>query len=221
GEGAMDYSKGVGTFSMTLPPIGGVELGRIDAVLIGTVMYQRFPPELAKELGGKPWIKIDLAEIGKLVGVDIGALAQSQSSDPTQAMALLRGASSDVTVVGTENLRGEDTTHYKATLDPRKAAAAAPEQQRKALEQVAEMYQGITIPADVWIDGANRLRKMNYVVDLSKLKLPPEAATSLPDGTMNLTMELFEFGVPVTADPPPADQVLDLIELIERAGAQG
>nr|MDP9388378.1 hypothetical protein [Actinomycetota bacterium] len=42
GEGAMDYSKGVGTFSMTLPPIGGVELGRIDAVLIGTVMYQRF-----------------------------------------------------------------------------------------------------------------------------------------------------------------------------------
>lgn len=216
GDGAFDYAARRGAMTMTIPPIGGVEIGQIQAVFDGTTIYEKFPQSFAQFLGGKPWIKIDIAALSKLSGVDFSTLMQAQSSDPTQALQYLRGAADDVTEVGEEEIRGEQTTHYKATLDFDKAAAAAPAEQQAALRQVAQLYGGQQVPSDIWVDDEDRLRRMTFTVDLSKLQLPQGTDTSevKPTGTMEFAMDLFEFGVTVDATPPPADQVTDLGALI-------
>jgi hypothetical protein len=52
---------------------------------------------------------------------------------------------------------------------------------------------------------------MKYTVDLSKSKVAstnPAAA-----GSVAFTLDLFDFGVPVQATLPPADQVVDISAL--------
>jgi hypothetical protein len=52
---------------------------------------------------------------------------------------------------------------------------------------------------------------MIYKVDLSKSKV----ATSTPDvpGSVTFTLNLFDFGIPVQAQVPPPEQVVDLSAL--------
>lgn len=222
GDGAFDYAGKRGSLTMTIPPIGGMEIGQVQAVFLGNTIYQKFPQNIAQFLGGKPWIKIDIAALSKLSGVDLNTLIQAQSSDPTQALQFVRGAADDVTEVGEETVRGDKTTHFRATLDFTKAAAEAPPEQQAALKQAADIYGGQKVPADLWIDEEDRLRRMSYTIDLAQLKLPQGAATSgpKPTGTMNFNMETFDFGVAVDAAAPPADQVTDLGALLA-AGAGG
>jgi hypothetical protein len=216
GDGAFDYVNKRGAMTMTIPPVGGMEIGQIQAVFDGNTIYQKFPQNIAQFLGGKPWIKIDLNAVGKMSGVDLSTLMQAQSSDPTQAFQYLQGAADDVSEVGKEELRGDETTHYKMTLDFNRVVASAPAEQQEALRQAAEMYGDQKVPADVWVDEEDRLRRMSFVVDMSKLKLPEGTTTqqAKPTGTMTYNMELFEFGVSVDAAAPPADQVTDLGALL-------
>lgn len=210
-DGAFDYRSKAGRFISTVPRIG-----RVTLLIVGSTIYEQLPPAFASQFGGKPWLKIDSTEMGKLSGVDLSTLSQGQN-DPTQALAFLRGASSKIATVGHEKVRGARTTHYRVDLDFAKAAAAAEPAQRPALQRVASLYAGQTVPADVWIDGAGRTRRMTYVVDLAKLHLPGKGAATPRSGTLSFTMELYEFGVAVKATPPPADQVTDLATVLTQA----
>lgn len=217
GEGAFDYAARQGSFAMDIPAIAGVQVGRVEAVSTGTTIYQKFPPQLASFLGGKSWVKIDLNQLGQSAGIDFNSISQASSADPTQAFQFLKGAGVDVVELGKEQVRGEAVTHYRGTVDANKAAAAAPPEQQKALQQLAQIYSQ-PLPMEVWIDDEGRLRKMTYAVDLSKLNLPPQAtAGHEPTGSINFTLELFDFGTPVSVTVPPADQVADLGQLL--AGA--
>ena len=209
GVGAFNYENRDGEFTMTFPPTGGVELGEIKMILADNVVYEQFPAALAQQLGGKRWVKIDLATIGAQSGIDVGSLAQAQTN-PTQALDYLKGASGDVTVVGREKLRGDDVTHLTAMLDLAKAAESATPAQKKAAEQTAQMFEGQLVPTNVWLDDEGRLRKMTYVIDMSKVKLPQTATSTPVGGTMNFAIEIWDFGVKVDAEPPPADEVTDL-----------
>jgi hypothetical protein len=64
--------------------------------------------------GGKPWIKVDLSAVGKQAGIDLSQFTQL-GTDPAQMVGWLRTVSGDVTTVGTEQIDGVDTTHYRAT----------------------------------------------------------------------------------------------------------
>lgn len=218
GEGAFDYARNQGAFTMTVPPVAGVDLGRIDAVSTGTTVYQKFPPQLAG-LIGKPWAKLDLAAAGSALGIDISSISQASSSDPEQVFLFLRGSGQDMAEVGEEELRGTDVTHYKGNLDLAKAAASAPPEQQKALQQVAQLFAQ-PIPAEIWVDGDDQVRKVSYVVDLSRLNLPAEARAAVGSeqltGTMSVSIEFFEFGAPVTVTVPPPDQVADLNQLLQQ-----
>ena len=218
GEGAFDYAGRQGAFTMNLPPVAGVQLGQIQAVSKDSIIYQKFPPQVASELGGKTWIKIDLNQLGQSAGLDFESISQASSGDPTQALQFLRGAGADVAEVGKEPVRGEATTHYRGSIDMNKAAAAAPPEQQQAFQKLAQLYAQ-PLPVEVWIDGEGRLRKMTYAMDLSKLNPPPQAtAGEKPTGSFTFTMELFEFGTPVSVTVPPADQVSDLAQLMAAAG---
>jgi len=184
---------------------------KVDVVMLGTTMYMRIPGQEPQP--GKPWIKLDLAALAKASGTQLGGLTQGASNDPTQALALLKGVSSDIQEVGAEQVRGADTTHYKVTLDLRKAANQQSPAAKKQFARVLEQAQVRSVPADVWVDGEGRLRKMRYA-----MKLRPNGATG--SVTVRTAMELFDFGTTVTVARPPASQVTDFLTLLQ-GGATG
>jgi hypothetical protein len=217
-DGVIDFDARTGQFTMDLSSLGipGAS-GSVEMVFSDLVVYMKLPAALAGQLP-KPWLKIDLAEAGRQEGIDLDALSQLGSSDPTQALDYLRGASSDITEVGREELRGTATTHYRATLDLRLAAQQLEGEQKQALEKLIATTGLGSYPAELWIDDDGRLRKMDLSIDLSQLKLPAREATTSEGaaasaGTMNVTMELFDFGVDVDVAPPPAAEVVDIAEL--------
>ena len=62
------------------------------------------------------------------------------------------------------------------------------------------------VPVDVWVDGDNLVRRMTM-----------EFSFSSPDGQQqagaSMSMELFDYGVPVSVDAPPAAKVVDILKL--------
>jgi hypothetical protein len=129
---------------------------------------------------------------------------------PVALVPLLKGASSGVKEVGREQVRGVDTTRYKATIDLRKAAEQQGPQAKKQLERFLEQAQAQSLPADVWVDDQGRLRKMRY-----QLKLRPKATDQQGSATVSTIMELFDFGTDANVRRPPASQVADLAELLQ------
>ena len=204
GEGAFDFDEQTGRLTMSMPLQEGGAPVEIEMIMLGTTIYQRFPTEMAQFFGGKPWVKIDLTKAASITGVDLGALSSAQSGDPTQALNQLRGVSDDVEEVGREELRGDNVTHYKLTIDLEKAIASAPEDQRDAMRTAIERFGSMMVPAEVWIDDDDRLRKFVQEMDIPDM------------GSMTSTLEFYDFGTEVEAEVPPADQVTDLLDLLQQ-----
>jgi hypothetical protein len=209
GSGVIDEQRRQGTFSMsfTAPGVGAVKM---DAIMDGHVIYMRLPSTLGSAIpGGKPWMKLDLEKVGKAAGIDLGALQQSGGNDLGQYLAFLRGAGG-ARVVGTDTIRGVPTTHYAAYIDFSKAAGRLGGAAKKALQQVQSMVGVSSIPVDVWVDRHQLVRRMTM-----------EFSTQTPiDLSMNMTMDVLRYHVPVDVTPPPADQVYDASSLAGLAGAK-
>lgn len=169
--------------------------------MIGDVVYMKLP----NSPGGKPWLSLDLTQLGDMANLDIQALQQMRQNDPKQALAYIEGVSDDVKELGKEDVRGEATTRYSATFDLAKARDAQDDADAKAaIDKIIERLGSSKMPATVWIDGEGRLRKMAYDVDLSKVQGSGGAA-----GSLTTTFEMYDFGVAVDVQPPPADQTGD------------
>lgn len=214
GTGAFAFhGRPAGEMQLSVAAPGGTSTS-IDERIVGTVIYMR-SPILSREIpGSKPWIEFDLQKIGKKMGINFGALMNSSTtSDPTQSLAYLQAASNSIQNLGTESVGGVTTTHYHAVVDMRKAmkvmVARAPRPDKAA---VRSTYQNLlaqtgitTYPMDVWVDGQGLVRKMH-------LQMP--VATSGGE-SMDMTMQLSDFGAPVNVSPPPASQVTNLLRLLQ------
>ena len=215
-DGAFDFGARRGRFTLD-PSSFGIPLqqGQIDSIFdyaSGFVIYLHLP-QLAQG-GGKPWLKIDVAAVAKArLGVDITGIIQSQSSDPASGLRLLQGAN-EVTKIGTEVVRGVQTTHYRVVIDLAKAVQASPAQYRDAMQKLISLYTVKTLPIDVWLDGQNRVRRYEQTVDASIIRLPASAqAANAATGKVTIRYELYDFGSPVEVQLPAADQVTDFSQL--------
>lgn len=211
GTGVVDYGAKRGLLDMNIANAGR-PVSTVKAVYTGTVLYMRIP-QLATTLSGKSWLKLNYQQLASRAGVDIGNLGQLQSSDPTQGLEVLRGTSTDVRAVDHETVRGTSTTRYHGTVDLHLAAAnATSAASRQGIERLIKLFGRSTIPVDVWIDGAGRLRRQEETLDLSKASVPGGAQTP---ASIILVVEYYDFGVPVHIVEPPADQVTDLGALMQ------
>lgn len=206
GEGVFAGRKG--TMAMDLSGLGGGGAftdGKMEVVFDGLVFYLKFPPAITQTLpGGKPWIKMDLAALGKQQGIDFEQLMQLNQGDPSQSLDYLGAASDDFRTVGTERVRGAETTHYEGTVDLEKLTAQAPERARESYRRIVELSGTSEMPMDAWLDGDGLVRRLQYEQPLPGQK----GASALT------TIELYDFGVEVDVQPPPADDVLDIQDLI-------
>ena len=217
-EGLFDMASKTGemTMEMEMPdaPAGTPDLGTTEAVFQGTVIYMKMAALSAQLPPGKPWVSFDLQSVGEEVGLDFEALMQSGTSDPTQTLEYLRGASGEVETVGEEEVRGAPATHYRASISFDKILEQAPPELRDRLKPSIELMKewagADQIPVELWIDEEGRLVRMEQAFEY--------AAGPAAGSSMDMAMEMYDFGIEVDVQVPPPSQVTDLQELMSRAG---
>ena len=217
GDGLFDSKTREGRMTMDLSQLGqaaGAQLGKAQVVFQDFTLYMKFPFLRQLQPNLKPWLKFDLQALGKQQGFDLGQLSQLNQGDPTQALAYLRGASSDTKKVGEEDVRGTQTTHYHMTVDLKKVAANAPPEQRKqvqaSIDEIVSKTGVRQVPTDVWIDDDGLVRRI-------RIAYKDFQFTGSQKGDMTMTQELYDFGVEVNVSPPPADQVSDISDILNPA----
>ncbi len=160
----------------------------------------------------RPWLKIDIEALSSRPGVDLDSLRQLQRNDPTAAMNYLRGVTADVEEIGTETVRGDPTTHYRATLDLDRAAREVEPEEREVIRQIIRGLGTSRLPTDAWIDEDGRLRRLRYTLDLAEIESSGGPASS---GKVTASFELYQFGRPVDVRDPPAAEVQDVADLAD------
>jgi hypothetical protein len=229
-SGASDEKSGKGEITMDMGSFGELmgslagslggnapagfddpENWKLDMRVDGTVAYMRMPLLADKLPGDKEWVRLDLAKAASLQGLDLSQLQGfAEGSDPRQMLDFLRAVSSEVTRVGTEDVRGVETTHYFAVVDFQKALADLVQKagQGNLLTQLGSIGSSLqSVPLDVWVDADNLVRRMTMDLSFSAPGQSGEAKVSM-------AMELFDYGQPVSVDVPPASDTVDLSALI-------
>jgi hypothetical protein len=118
---------------------------------------------------------------------------------PTDVLRRVLMASEETKELGDEDVRGVETTHYRAKVDGRKLL-----QQMERSDKVhtpEDVWGDRFFPVELWIDEESRVRRIRL----------PEGADA--NESMVMTIEFFDYGVEVDVQPPPADQVISQKEL--------
>ena len=157
----------------------------MDLILLDKVMYMK-----SAELGtGGKWLKIDLSDPDSLFGM-IG-----KATDP-EVMFKAMESPKKLELLGTEEVDGTETNHYRITMDPT--------QYLKAMEFPAAMADMMPqeLVTEMWVDADNLPRKFSQTIDLP--------ATGGGAGTTSTTEGTYsDFGTDVEIEAPPAGEVTE------------
>ena len=172
----------------------------------GLVVYMH-APSLAQQLpAAKEWLKLDVEKLARSQNVNLGQFRELTQNDPTQMLAYLKAVSGKIEKVGTEDVRGVDTTHYRAKVDLDRVAEQAPPNLRKTFKaSIQSLKQGLgtdKIPVDVWVDDDSLVRRLAEHLPIAT------------GGKIDFSVDFFDFGTPVSITPPPASQTLDLAQVL-------
>lgn len=176
---------------------------KIELVQDGSLEYVRFPALDDQLPDGKRWIRG--AEGISPGGYDFDDLEQFTNSDPREALGALRAVTSDIETVGAEELRGAETTHYRALVNPAELAKARDREGRGASPSVVDRLTapGVgDIPIDVWIDSNGLVRKLT-------MALSTTSPGTTESSEASMSFELWDYGEPVEIPVPPASEVAD------------
>ena len=209
-EGAVDFEAKASTMTMDMSALGAqAGMGELEILTEGTTIYMKFPNY--QQMGiPTEWVKVDLEKMAGLPGME--SLSQMNSNDPNRQLDMLRGVSDEVEEIGTEDVRGTETTHYKATIEIDKAVEAMPSEAQAALSKQFETLGLETIPTEIWLDEEGLLRRQKITTDLSKAQGAAAAGGQAPTEAV-IDIEFYEFGAEVNVEPPPANEVTDFNEL--------
>ncbi|CAN5562443.1 N/A [soil metagenome] len=173
-EGSQRIAKSVKDNAVDVSLSGeGVE-GRL--ILLDTVLYL----DLGQPTGGK-FVRVDLTKAGPGSEMFDQLL---RSTDTTASVESLQGAIKTLDVVGTEQVDGAKTTHYRLTVNTKKALTG----QQLPPEQTKQLPN--TLAYELWVDEDDLLRKMTADV-----------------AGAAVTFTLSDWGKPVDITAPPKAQI--------------
>ncbi|WP_246178930.1 hypothetical protein [Actinomadura decatromicini] len=167
-----------------------------QALLTDNVLYAKVP-QLARFVSdGKPWVKIDLNQLGQQTGFDMKSVVdQIQQVDPAEQTKMFTG-SKDARRVGTETIDGVKTTHYTGTVTVQDALNRLDADARQKVEKwLPKDRANGKINFDLWTDGDNLPRKL-----VSK-------ASDKQGDSGTVTVRYSDYGTSFKVNPPPSDQV--------------
>jgi hypothetical protein len=208
GDGIIDFAHKRFQLALALPSSLGIG-GTIEERVIDGVFYLHLPAIAEAATGGKAWIKVDASQLDS---GDAGFSPVGQ--DPTQYLGMLRSVSDSVTKLGTVEIRGVETTHYRAQVDLAKAAAAGGAD-TASIDQFKTEFGTTTIPEDVYIDAKGMARRFSV-----SFTPPADASGAAASVSFSTTVDLFNFGTTDTSDivAPPADEISSLPSGINLGG---
>src|SRR3954453_126987 len=202
GDGVLDNAGRRGEINFHFASAG--QRFDMQEVFLGKTIYMKFPEALSKELGGKRWVKLDLEKAGKSLGIEFDSLGGLSSGDPSEQLDMLRAAH-EAKKVGTDKVRGVETTHVKGTLDLRRYPELVPASQRSAakrsVDKIIQLGGGAKVPFEVWYDDKKLIRRIKQQIKVPK------------GGTVDFAMELYDFGTPVAVKAPPGSDTKDVSDL--------
>lgn len=172
--------------------------------LVDGVAYMK--SDLLAQMGMGGWLKIDLSAAGLDVD-ELSRLGGGSDADPTSQSQFLNGLE-DVKNLGTEDVDGVTTTHYKGAANLKTAFDEVTKKlgedsdAAKSLQKMMMQIGGGTpIPVEAWIDAQNRPVKLTYTMPLG-------------NQTVVTTLQYSDFGTPVNVQAPPANEVRDISSLV-------
>ncbi|MEI6570381.1 MAG: hypothetical protein WCO36_02990 [Actinomycetes bacterium] len=188
-DGGVDFKNNSTSLKTSLADLGipGLESSKVEIRLVGETAYIRVGDLIggigSALLGGKEWISMDLSALGG---------DSPAGANPANLLAMLRGIA-DVEEVGTESIRGNQTTHYTGRINMSKAIGAAPSADKK---QVSSVFENLSneFPVDVWVDEQGRT-----------VKLSTNGGGS--ENNFSFSLEFFDFGADLNISAPPASDV--------------
>lgn len=178
------------------------ETGKMSMVLLDGVLYMKLPAELSQS--GKPWIKIDSKDKSNPLAQVLSSVVEQmrQNADPRASLEQFQEAG-EITSSAQEELNGEQTTHYKITVDVKKLADSQKDPTLKKAMQTAIDSGLKDFPVELWLNGDNLPVRMT-------IQMPTADPTSGKSVPVNVQVDYSKWGEPVDIQAPPADQVGEL-----------
>ncbi|WP_240489851.1 hypothetical protein [Actinomadura atramentaria] len=166
-----------------------------QAIFTGDTLYAKLPQAAKFVSGGKPWLKVDLAQVQQRTGFDVrGLVDRLQQVDPAKLTAMFTG-SEDVRRVGTETVDGVKTTRYAGTVTVDEALRRLDAQARDAAKPyLPQEAANSKLTFDLWVDGAGLPREV----------VVKGVGRSGGDGSLKVLYS--DFGKKFSVNPPPADE---------------
>jgi hypothetical protein len=188
------------TYTDAPPPLDGLTIESL--VKDGTVYLALGPVleaagrELPPSLDGIKWAEVTTADgSGAQTGLTAG------SSDPSGALDQLLGITNgSVEKIGPDTVRGAPATHYRASVNVRRAIARAPQSEQDEVRDALAALPA-EFPVDVWIDADGRLVRESLDLDF---KVSGQSVSE------SVVQELYDFGTPVHVEAPPPEQTTKL-----------
>ncbi|HEV2369894.1 MAG TPA: hypothetical protein VGR90_08450 [Acidimicrobiales bacterium] len=201
--GVVDFTNHELDVTAVSGPVSGVEVRSV-----GGRVYEQLPAGAGAIRGiNTPWVSIPVP-----ASPTSGATGTAPTGDPaatlTQLEALSAGSIIGATEVGSESVRGIDTTRYDLQLNL--SALQSLGDLAQASEGLSTSTQIRSAQIQVWIDGQGLLRRERLVFD-GTARAPTLTTPVTVQSTV--TIEPYDFGTPVDVHAPPADQVTDLPNL--------
>jgi hypothetical protein len=173
---------------------------------IGDVLYLD-EPSLARHDGGRPWVKLDTAERGKLFGANpglgqgtgINGASTTGSAQAFKSDAELLEKTPAIRALGASTVNGQAVSGFAGTLEPKRAAAS--QLPRKLLAELRRKHVKLTASYQMFISAEGVPVETKLVIGLGKLKL-------------DVTADVLAINFPVaTVAPPAAAETISATEL--------
>lgn len=199
----MDFGAMAAIGGEEIPPEMADLMGSMEVREIGDTVYMKFPFFTAFLGAETEWVSMPAEQSDMADDVT----PNTAPSDPGAFLESFKEAEGEVEVVGPEEIRGISTTHYRIMIDEQWAETLTEEEMGDLEEQ--GFSPDATFPLDLWVDDDGLVHRMSIVAEASQLEDAEGEFES-----MAMTFDFFDFGEPVTIEPPPADQVTDMEELM-------
>lgn len=211
-NGAGSYNGDDTQFTMTM---SGEKPGQTTEMrYVGKTIYIKLDASDQQSMGTtKPWAKISpdgQDPISQTLGTMMSKAAKE--SDPATTLARLAQAGK-ISQSDQTKLDGTAVNHYRIDVDPQKAidqfADGVP---AAAKAQLADKLKGknVSIPTEIWLNSDQLPVKVTMDETAFVTALAGKSS-----GSAKVEVTYSDWGSPVTVAAPPADQTVDIAELMK------
>jgi hypothetical protein len=201
GDGVVDFRRSAAEMAFQRTGAGARTGDRYEVVVAGAQGY-------VSGTGLAGWLSGPLPDVAAATRARIAPLDRLLVRPGAGlALAFLRGAEK-VLPYGGEEVEGTSTLRYSFVIDLAAAIAASPPDQRPALTAAATFIGNVLEPADVWLDGAGRVRRLQFATDPLLRSTTTKANFFTEDGEVLsfIMIDFAAFGQPASISlPPPAE----------------